>query len=88
MDVGDYLDTIRAALAAAGMDPAEREALLGAYASTGQYASCILPFSRVFAVLNLKLFETFVGLSSCCCESLDDSKALKLYSEDLIEMTI
>jgi hypothetical protein len=69
MDVGDYLDTIRAALAAAGMDPAEREALLGAYASTGQYTSWTLPFPRVFTDLYLKLFETFVGLSSFCCES-------------------
>jgi hypothetical protein len=68
MDVGDYLETIRAALAAAGMDPAEREALLGAYASTGQYTSCTFPFSRVFTDLNFKL-ETFVGLSLCCCKS-------------------
>jgi hypothetical protein len=44
MEVGDYLDTIRAALAAAGMDPAEREALLGAYASTGQSYILYFPF--------------------------------------------
>ncbi len=85
MDVGDYLETIRAALAAAGMDPAEREALLGAYASTGQSTSCTFPFPRVFTDLSFsKLSLDF----RCVSHETTYRSALKLYSEDLIEMTI